>query len=181
MSTRNRTAPLILALALLTSASSGEDVSVDLGAPVRESELAPWSITVFPNGQGLPAGHGSVSEGEALYQNQCIQCHGPTGSEGPAARLAGPDGFVRPEHGALLSMSVGSRWPYATSIFDYVRRAMPHSAPKSLTNDQVYALTAYILQLNDLVADDFILTRENLPGIAMPARADDAPSRAPEH
>ena len=178
MFTLSRTALLMLALVLLTSDSSGDDVSVDLGAPVRESALAPWSITVFPNGQGLPSGQGSVSEGRALYQNQCVQCHGPTGSEGPAARLAGPDGFVRPDHGALLSMSVGSRWPYATSIFDYVRRAMPHTAPKSLTNDQVYALTAYILRLNDLVPDEFILTREKLPGIAMPARGDDEPRSA---
>jgi len=171
---------LILALVLLTSNSNGEDVSVELGAPVRESELAVWSITVFPSGRGLPSGRGSVSEGDALYRDQCVQCHGATGSEGPAARLAGPDGFLRPDHGALLSMSVGSRWPYATSIFDYVRRAMPHSAPKSLTNDQVYALTAYILRLNDLVADDLVLTRENLPGIRMPARVGDAPGRAPE-
>jgi hypothetical protein len=157
-------------LALASTSHAGDD-PVNLGVPVDESELRPWSITIFPSGRGLPQGRGSVAAGERLYGGLCAQCHGRTGSEGPAARLAGPDGFVHPDHGALLSMSVGARWPYATSIFDYVRRAMPHTAPKSLTNDQVYALTAYILRLNDLVASDFILSAENLPAIVMPARS----------
>ena len=169
MHTSEAALSLVTALLIVASTSRGEDVSVDLGTPVQESELRAWSITVFPNGRGLPPGQGSVREGETLYRSVCTQCHGQTGREGPAARLAGPDGFVRPDHGALLSMSVGSRWPYATSIFDYVRRAMPHTAPKSLTNDQVYALTAYILRLNDLVGADFVLIRESLPGIEMPA------------
>ncbi len=166
-------------LALLAVASSAGELEVNLGAPVSESELQTNSITVFPDGRGLPAGSGNVRDGESLYQTRCSSCHGESGIEGPAARLAGSDGFVslsdplralRIKKFPLLVLSVGAQWPHATSIFDYIRRAMPHTAPKSLTNDEVYALTAYILYLNDLIDENDIMTKENLPGIEMPGR-----------
>ncbi|MCP3982814.1 MAG: cytochrome c [bacterium] len=157
-----------------------DELEINLGTLATEAELHSRSISIFPGGRGLPPGSGGVGEGAELYRARCRTCHGETGSEGPASRLSGSDGWmsfsdplriVRIQKNPLLVMSVGAQWPYATSIFDYVRRAMPHTAPKSLTNDEVYALTAYILYLNELVSEDAILTKENLPGVEMPGRA----------
>ena len=186
MSTRRRwrrqSGWILLTGTMLMLASPGfaEDALVNLGVPTTEAELRPWSITVFPDGRNLPPGRGSVGEGAELYRARCGFCHGETATEGPASRLAGSDGWLsfsdplrvfRIQKHPLLLLSVGAQWPYATSIFDYVRRAMPHMAPKSLSNNEVYALTAYILHLNDLIAEDAVLTRENLPTVEMPGRA----------
>lgn len=147
------------------------------GVPLNDAEIKRFSITVFPDGRNLPEGRGSVSQGRTLFQNQCVMCHGANGIEGPAARLAGSDGFfsfsdplrfMRIRKYPLLVLSVGAQWPYATSIFDYVRRAMPHHAPKSMKNDEVYALTAYILHLHRLLAPDAVLDRDSLPAVVMP-------------
>ncbi|HEY0857294.1 MAG TPA: cytochrome c [Albitalea sp.] len=151
--------------------------SPGLGLPVDGTELARLSITVYPDGRGLPAGSGSVRDGKRLYAQQCAACHGAGGIEGPASRLAGSDGFIawndplrilRIRKQPLLVLSVGAQWPYATSLFDYVRRAMPHHAPKSLGSDEVYAVTAYVLHLNGLVDDDATLDRASLPRVVMP-------------
>ncbi|MBW2242830.1 MAG: cytochrome c [Deltaproteobacteria bacterium] len=172
---------IVLVGMMLASVSQGfaEELEVNLGTPVAEAEVQQRAITIFPDGRGLPPGSGSVGEGTELYRTRCGYCHGETGTEGPASRLVGSDGWLslsdplrilRIQKSPLLVMSVGAQWPHATSIFDYVRRAMPHMAPKSLTNDEVYALTAYILYLNELVAEDAILTKKNLPGVEMPGR-----------
>lgn len=167
-------------LFVFASPGFAEDFEVDLGTAASQTELRANSITVFPDGRGLPMGQGSVRDGESLYRAQCGACHGNSGIEGPASRLAGSDGFVslrdplrilRINKYPLLVMSVGAQWPYATSIFDYIRRAMPHMAPKSLSNNDVYALTAYILYLNDLVDENAVMTKDSLPRIEMPGRA----------
>src|SRR5690606_32729835 len=109
----------------------------------------------------------------------CAACHGAGGKEGPASRLVGSDGFfslkdplriLRIRKNPLLLVSVGGQWPYATTIFDYIRRAMPHTAPKSLSNDEVYALTAYVLYLNGLTDKESRLDARTLPRIVMPGR-----------
>ena len=119
-------------------------------------------------------------QGAHLYQVHCAACHGAQGIEGPAARLVGSDGFfswrdpLRPFRIAkypLLVLSVGASWPYATTLFDYIRRAMPRQAPKSLTDDEVYALTAYLLQRNQLVDSDAVMNRDSLPRVVMPGLA----------
>lgn len=157
-----------------------EPAAPALGVAVTEAELRPLAITIFPDGRNLPAGSGSVRQGRQLYENRCAMCHGASGIEGPSARLAGSDGFfswrdplraLRIRHYPKLMLSVGGQWPYATSIFDYVRRAMPHYAPKSLTDDEVYALSGYILNLNHLLGDDAVLDRQSLPQVVMPGRA----------
>ena len=153
---------------------------IGVGYPLNEAQIARYSITIFPDGRNLPAGRGSVAQGATLFQMHCAGCHGATGIEGPAARLAGTDGFIgwsdplrvlRIKKYPLLVQSVGARWPYATTVFDYVRRAMPYHAPKSLPDDEVYALTAHLLHINDLVDRNAVMSRETLPRVVMPARA----------
>lgn len=153
---------------------------IGLGLVLPQAQIDRFSITIFPDGRTLPSGQGSVAQGARLYQAQCAACHGDTGIEGPAARLAGSDGFfgwsdplrvLRIRKYPLLVLSVGARWPYATTLFDYVRRAMPHPAPKSLTDEQVYALTAQLLHLNGLVPSTAVMNRETLPQVTMPGLA----------
>lgn len=153
---------------------------IGLGLPLEAAQIERYAITIFPDGRNLPPGQGSVAQGATLYAQQCALCHGAKGIEGPAARLAGSEGFIgwsdplrflRIMKYPLLVQSVGARWPYATSLFDYVRRAMPHYAPKSLLDDEVYAITAHLLYLNDLVALDAVMNRETLPKVRMPGLA----------
>ena len=152
---------------------------IGLGQPLSPADVERHAITVFPNGRNLPAGRGSVEQGARLYAMHCAACHGAKGIEGPAARLAGSDGFIgwsdplrplRVRKYPLQVLSVGAMWPYATTVFDYVRRGMPMHAPKSLTDDEVYAITAHLLHLNGLVPGDAIMDKENLPRVVMPGR-----------
>jgi len=152
--------------------------NVNLGQVLTQSEIEKFAITIYPDGKHLPKGQGSVAQGRKLYNNQCKMCHGESGIEGPAARLAGTNGWVsfsdplrilRIKQYPVLLISVGGMWPYATSIYDYIRRAMPHYAPKSLSNNQVYGLTAYILYLNDLLDESARLDEDSLPKIKMPS------------
>lgn len=153
---------------------------VGLGMPASREQWAVYDITVFPDGRGLPPGSGGVNQGRTLYAAQCAACHGANGTEGPAARLVGSDGFIgwddllrplRIRKYPLLIQSVGARWPHATTLFDYIRRAMPYYAPKSLSNDEVYALTAFILHRHGLVAQNAVMDASSLPKVIMPALA----------
>lgn len=152
---------------------------IGLGQPLAPADVERHAITVFPNGRNLPVGRGSVEQGARLYAMHCAACHGAKGIEGPAARLAGSDGFIgwsdplrplRVRKYPLQVLSVGAMWPYATTVFDYVRRGMPMHAPKSLTDDEVYAITAHLLHLNGLVPGDAIMDKEKLPRVVMPGR-----------
>ena len=168
----------LMAVAVGTArAQPAAPVVVGLGQPLERAQIERYAITIFPDGRNLPPGQGSVAQGATLYQAQCAACHGAKGIEGPAARLAGSDGFIgwsdplrplRVLKYPLLVVSVGARWPYATTLFDYVRRAMPHHAPKSLSDDEVYAVTAHLLHLNDLVLNTAVMNRESLPRVVMP-------------
>lgn len=175
-----RVAALALVLALHSTAGAQHELVPRWGQAIDARQIEALSITIYPDGQGLPPGAGRAIEGAALYAQRCAMCHGPSGIEGPAARLAGSDGFfswrdplrvLRIRRHPLLVLSVGAQWPYATSVFDYVRRAMPHHAPKSLSADEVYALTAHLLHLNGLVRDDEWLDRHRLPRVIMPGLA----------
>ena len=170
---------LVLSLVQTMAYADVDFYSTDLGEVLSSAEVGVYEITVFPNGKNLPDGKGSVTQGKKLYQNRCMMCHGEEGDEGPAARLKGSDGWfsfsdplrvLRIDKYPILLISVGSLWPYATSIFDYTRRAMPHYAPKSLSNDEVYALTAYILHLNDLLEEDAELDQKKILDISMPGK-----------
>lgn len=140
-----------------------------LGRVATPDEIHAWDIDVRPDGQGLPPGEGSVEEGELLYENNCAVCHGAFGEgEGRWPVLAGGAGTLSSDRPVK---TVGSYWPYLSTVYDYVHRAMPFGAAQSLSDDGVYAITAYILYLNDLVDDDFVLSKENFTEFRMPNEA----------
>jgi cytochrome c len=136
------------------------------GEAATDEMIAGWDIDVRPDGMGLPPGSGSVEEGEVLYEEQCAACHGVFGEgEGRWPKLAGGFGTLAEER---PEKTVGSYWPYVSTVWDYVHRAMPFYEPQSLEDDEVYAIVAYLLYLNDLVEDDFVASRESLSKFEMP-------------
>jgi S-disulfanyl-L-cysteine oxidoreductase SoxD len=140
-----------------TQTGSGSQVPLPrLGQPISVADAASWDISIPPDGTGLPPGRGTGKQGEPIYEAKCQTCHGSKGI-----------GSLR-EPNAVKT--VGSYWPYATTLFDYVRRAMPFHTPKSLTADETYALSAYILHLNGLVGADTVLDAQSLPKVTMPNR-----------
>jgi cytochrome c len=154
------------ALGALTVAAGAADGPA-LGVPISEAEAEAIDFVVMPDGRGLPAGSGDAHQGLVVYQRECRICHGDGGQGGPNDRLTGG-------HGSLASSqpvkTIGSYWPYATTVFDYVRRAMPYHQPGMLTADEVYAVTAYLLAENDVIDRDQVLDAETLPGVQMPNR-----------
>lgn len=174
---RSRDAGLIVA-ALLAAASAapaalagdfGPRPEAGFGRPVSAPDLVLWDIDInTPKGGGLPAGEGTVAAGKQVYEAKCLGCHGEKAAGGPVyGTMVGGVGSMTKSPRVLTP---GSMYPYAPIFFDYVRRAMPMDAPQSLTADEVYALAAYIYNLNGLVADDFKMNAETMPKIAMPNR-----------
>lgn len=146
--------------------------SFAIGRDATPAEVAAIDIDFGPDGAGAPAGSGSVTEGKVVFDSKCAVCHGATGQEGPNDRLVGREpreGFPFGETRGL-SRTVGNYWPYATTIFDYVNRTMPMTAPGSLTANEVYAVAAYILFLNEIVPEDAVMNAQTLPAVVMPAR-----------
>lgn len=138
-----------------------------LGLPATQAEIAAWDISVGPDGIGLPAGGGTAAKGAAIYEQKCQACHGVKGGGQPNDRLVGGRGTLA---GKTPVRTIGSYWPYATTVFDYVRRAMPYIQPQSLSNEEVYALTAYLLHLNGIIGEQDEINAQTLPKIAMPNR-----------
>jgi len=138
------------------------------GSPADPAVLARWDRDVRPDGAGLPAGRGSVAGGREVYMSRCVACHGPTGTEGPYDVLVG--GGPWGEEGPPRRRTIGNYWPYATTLFDYITRAMPQNAPGSLTADETYAVIAWLLARNGIVADDAVMDAGTLQAVVMPAR-----------
>jgi mono/diheme cytochrome c family protein len=137
-----------------------------LGREALPEEIAAWDIDVRPDGQGLPEGKGSVKEGEELYLERCATCHGEFGEgAGRWPVLAGGDGSLKSEN---PEKTIGSFWPYLSTAFDYVHRAMPFGNAQSLTPDETYAIIAFLLNMNNLVKEDFVLSRENFTSVKLP-------------
>ncbi len=158
---------LALAAAFVAAASAGETRPpghYGIGMTPTRAEIDGWAIAARPDGEGLPPGKGSVQEGAEIYVEQCAACHGTFGEgEGRYPKLVGGElTGERPEP------TVGSYWPYAVTLFDYINRAMPFPSPHALNADQVYAMTAYILNLNNIVDNNFVADRVSLPKVKMP-------------
>jgi mono/diheme cytochrome c family protein len=159
----------LTAAALISAAPAWADAThapgyYGYGRAPTAAEIKGWAISVRPDGQGLPPGKGNVNDGANIYAEQCAACHGTFGEgEGRYPKLSG--GSLK---GERPEPTVGSYWPFATTLFDYVNSAMPFPAPHTLTADQVYAITAYILNLNNLVGNDFVANAETLPKVKMP-------------
>ena len=142
-----------------------------IGRPATAAEVAAWDIDVRPDGTGLPPGHGTSTEGESTYAARCAGCHGKTGKEGPNDILVGRDpreGFPF-SRDPKLPRTIGNYWPYATTVFDYIRRAMPPDAPGSLRDEEVYGLVAYLLFRNELIPAGAVMDASSLPKVMMPA------------
>ena len=143
-----------------------------IGRSATADEIKALDIDVRPDGRGLPEGRGSVAEGAAIYAAKCASCHGKTGEGASAERLVATDAGKNFDFAtnAKLPRAIGNYWPYATTLYDYTYRAMPFMQPGTLTPNETYALTAYILALNKIVPDDAVMDAKSLPAVKMPAR-----------
>ena len=157
-----------LAAVLCTATAASAADAPRLGQAVSAADLAAWDISIGPDGVGLPPGKGTSAQGEAVYFNKCAACHGEKGTGKPNDALVGGTGTLAA--GQTPVKTVGSFWPYATTLFDYIRRAMPYNEPKSLTDDEVYAVSAYILALNGIVGESDVIDAQSLPKVKMPNR-----------
>jgi mono/diheme cytochrome c family protein len=148
-----------------------EPATFGIGRPATAAEIAALDIDVGPDGVGLPPGRGIAADGAPIYAARCAACHGKTGKEGPNDVLVGrlPGDAFTFARDPRAPKTIGSYWPYATTVFDYIRRAMPADRPGSLTDDEVYGLTAYLLSLNELIPADAVIDATSLPKVKMPA------------
>ena len=158
---------VLAALICAATAATAADAP-KLGQAATPADLAAWDISIAPDGAGLPPGKGTSAQGEAVYVSNCSGCHGEKGAGKPNDVLVGGAGSLAA--GQRPVKTVGSYWPYATTLFDYIRRAMPYNAPKSLSNDEVYAVSAYILALNGVIGADDVIDAQSLPKVKMPNR-----------
>jgi S-disulfanyl-L-cysteine oxidoreductase SoxD len=138
------------------------------GQAISPADAATWDISIGPDGVGLPAGSGTPAQGEAVYTAKCLACHGEKGAGKPNDQLVGGMGTIAPDKAPVKT--VGSYWPYATTLFDYVRRAMPWDKPKSLTDNEAYAVSAYLLNLNGIIGANDVIDAQSLPKVKMPNR-----------
>lgn len=175
-----RTVLLIgLGLALIAGEGIGaeEKPRYGFGRPATEAEIQSWDIDVAPTGMGLPPGRGTVNEGASIYAAKCAACHGPTGVEGPQDRLVGGRDSLGTTHPIK---TIGSYWPYATTLYDYIFRAMPLPAPQSLTPDEVYSVVAWLLHQNGIISRDAVIDARMLPIVRMPNREGFGPDPRPD-
>jgi mono/diheme cytochrome c family protein len=155
-----------LLLAVMTGASLAE--TPNLGKPIDEAAIAGWDISILPDGTGLPKGSGTPAQGAVIYAEKCAACHGDNGKGGgPAAALVSDREIAGI---SAAQKTIRNFWPYSTTIFDFVRRAMPFQMPRSLTDDEVYSLTAYILAENKLIGANDMMNAQTLPKVKMPNR-----------
>jgi mono/diheme cytochrome c family protein len=142
--------------------------SFGFGTPATAAEIARLDLDVRPDGRGLPPGSGTVVAGQVLYAARCAACHGKTGTEGPQSVLV--SSAVPGPAGSRKVKAIGNYWPYATTLFDYIRRAMPFNAPGTLTDAEVYSLTAFLLEANKIIKPDAVMDAYTLPRVEMPAQ-----------
>ena len=160
-----RASALLMAVALGPIAGLAQGPG--LGETLSSEDFEAWDITIMPNGSGLPSGSGTAVQGELIYAEKCAACHGPNGEGGLNARLVGGEPLT---NGIDTGKIIANFWPYATTIFDFTRRAMPWLQPRTLTDNEVYALTAYLLAINNIIDEGDEMNAETLPQVRMPNR-----------
>jgi cytochrome c len=158
---------VMMLLALAVSTTSVAQETPNLGRPATPAEIAGWDISIPPDGTGLPPGSGTPDQGAVVYAQKCQSCHGEKGAGKPNDQLVGGQGTLASKSPVR---TIGSYWPYATTVFDYVRRAMPYTQSQSLSNDEVYAVTAYLLHLNGIIGAQDVMNAQTLPQVKMPNR-----------
>jgi mono/diheme cytochrome c family protein len=162
---------LMAALAVVVlsqTARAADAVKVPhLGTPMTADDIAKWDLTIFPDGRGLPEGKGTTAEGKVIFDKQCATCHGAAGRGGTAEELVSEPGHLSEE---AASKAIGPYWPFATTVFDFIRRSMPPSAPGTLTPDQLYSVTAYLLAANKVIPENSELDARTLAAVKMPNR-----------
>jgi cytochrome c len=156
----------VVAFLLFAVPAAGE--GPNLGPPISQTDLAPWDLTIMPDGTGLPPGSGTPALGKQLFADNCAICHGDNGKGGIVEAVVADN--PPPLSGPGSIKSIGNFWPAATTIFDFIRRAMPFTQPLTLTDDQVYALTAYLLNINKVIGDTEVMDAKSLPQVKMPNR-----------
>jgi cytochrome c len=164
MSTLEPLAALALALAWGAAAAQAPG----LGARISEADIAAWDISILPDGTGLPAGSGTAAQGAPIFAAKCAMCHGEAGKGSPAGNVlvGGP-----PIASAIeATKTIGNFWGYSTTVFDFIRRAMPFQQPRTLTDNEAYALTAYLLALNKIIGENEVMNAKTLPQVKMPNR-----------
>ena len=161
-----KAADFSIAIVLGAAVGAAYAQSPRLGQPIKPAELAAWDLHVLPDGTGLPPGSGTPVQGARVYAEKCAACHGENGKGGTSATLAGG----APIRNMSSVKTIANFWPYATTLFDFTRRAMPWQAPRTLTNEEVYAVTAYLLSLNKLIGENDVMNAETLPKVRMPNR-----------
>jgi cytochrome c len=139
----------------------------NLGRVATPAEVAGWDVSIPPDGTGLPPGRGTSAQGASVFEQKCQNCHGEKGAGQPNDRLVGGRGTLASK---TPVRTIGSYWPYATTVFDYVRRAMPYTQAHSLSDDEVYAVTAYLLHLNGIIGEADVMDAQTLPKVKMPNR-----------
>jgi mono/diheme cytochrome c family protein len=164
-------------LLLVATALFAQSPKYGLGRSPTADEVRQWASSIAPDGTGLPPGSGTAAQGKETYANRCSRCHGANGEGRDSVPLAGGQGTLKDPKPLK---TVGSFWPYATTVFDYIHRAMPFDRPGTLTVDQVYSLTAYILFLNGIVQENAVIDAMTLPKVEMPNRKGFVPDSRPD-
>ena len=165
---------MALALDVACVAALAQTPTYNLGRTPTQAEIVAWDVAVGPEGKELPPGSGTAKEGANIYAQRCARCHGPTATEGPAPRLVGGIGTLNTPHPVA---TIGSYWAFATKIWDYTNRAMPPDQPGSLSANEVYALTAFLLFRNGIIQESEVIDARSLPKIQMPNRNGFIPQR----
>jgi mono/diheme cytochrome c family protein len=159
---------LILTLTGINASAAETSSGPKLGRAASAEEIAAWEISVMPDGRGLPAGQGSAVEAEKVYMDKCLSCHGPKGEGASADQLAFAKMALTDE---WPEKTIGSYWPYATTLFDFNRRSMPMQAPGSMSDNETYAVTAYLLYLNGIIGETEVMNAKSLAKVRMPNRS----------
>ena len=175
--TLRTTVLLVVALVHVVAAQQPASQTFNVGQPVTPSAIANRGVNISPTGEGLPAGGATASEGRRVYQQRCARCHGINGTEGPDSVLVGGDGSLT---SGIARKTVGSYWPLATTLWDYINRAMPFDQSGALTPDEVYGSVAYVLYLNGIIDESARMDATTVPEVQMPNRDGFVPDPRPD-